>query len=118
MGRGKYMSTGWVKELPIAVTVTDKIGKIIEMNDSSVQTFEKYGGKTLIGKNVADIHSESVCEKITKIIETKTANSYTIEKNGVKKLVYQTPWYQNGEYAGLVELSMVIPVEMPHYVRN
>ncbi|SFL57310.1 PAS domain-containing protein [Pelosinus propionicus] len=112
------MSTRWAKELPFAVTVTDKTGKIIEMNDSSVKAFEKYGGNSLIGKNVADIHPDHACKKITTIIETKTANSYTIEKNGVKKLIYQTPWYQNGEYAGLVELSMVIPAEMPHYVRS
>ncbi|MDF2633338.1 MAG: hypothetical protein K0R78_212 [Pelosinus sp.] len=112
------MSSRWVKELPFAVTVTDKIGNIIEMNDRSVEIFEKYGGRTLIGKNVKDIHSDCACKKITEIIETKTANSYTIEKKGVKKLVYQTPWYQDGEYAGLIELSMVIPVEMPHYVRT
>ncbi len=112
------MSSGWVKELPLAVTVTDKTGKIIEMNDRSVEIFEKYGGKTLVGKNVKAVHSDRAYKKITGIIETETANSYTIEKNGVKKLVYQTPWYQDGEYAGLVELSMVIPLEMPHYRRT
>ena len=39
-------------------------------------------------------------------------------KAGVKKLIYQTPWYENGEFRGLVELSMEIPFEMPHYVRK
>lgn len=112
------MSYGWLKELPLAVTVTDQIGRIIEMNDQSVKTFEKYGGKNLVGKNIKDVHSEHAYKKIAEIIETKTANNYTIEKNGVKKLVYQTPWYQDGEYAGLVELSMVIPAEIPHYVRK
>jgi transcriptional regulator with PAS, ATPase and Fis domain len=112
------LSSEWVKELPLAVTVTDKAGNIVEMNDRSVKTFEKYGGKTLIGKNVKDVHSERACKKITEMIKTKTANSYTIEKNGVRKLVYQTPWYQDGEYAGLVELSMVIPDEIPNYVRK
>jgi hypothetical protein len=41
-------------------------------------------------------------------------NVYTIEKNGVKKLIYQSPWYYNGEYAGFVELSLEIPFEMEH----
>jgi len=112
------MFNGWIKELPFAVTVTDKFGKIIEMNDQSVEAFKKYGGKSLVGENVKDVHSERAYKKIAEIIETKTINSYTIEKNGVKKLIYQTPWYQDGEYAGLVELSMVIPVEIPHYVRK
>lgn len=112
------MLNDWVKELPLAVTVTDKTGKIIEMNDRSAETFVKYGGKTLVGKNIKDVHSDRAYQKITEIIETETANSYTIEKSGVKKLVYQTPWYQDGEYAGLVELSMVIPLEMLHFIRK
>ncbi len=112
------MSSTWIKEVPFAITVTDKTGKIIEMNESSRDTFEKYGGKALIGKNLEDIHSDHACKKITEIITSKTANSYTIEKNGVKKLIYQTPWFQDGEYAGLVELSMIIPAQIPHYVRT
>ena len=112
------MSSTWIKEVPFAITVTDKAGQIIEMNESSRNTFEKYGGKALIGKKLEDIHSDHACKKIVEIITSKTANSYTIEKNGVKKLIYQTPWFQDGEYAGLVELSMIIPAEIPHYVRT
>lgn len=112
------MSNTWVKEVPFAVTVTDKTGKIIEMNDRSINTFEKYGGKALIGKNLTEIHSDHICQKIAGMVTTKRINSYTIDKNGIKKLIYQTPWYQDGEYAGLLELSMIIPMEMPHYVRT
>lgn len=112
------MEQDWVKEMPIAITVTDKAGIIIEMNDKSVKTFEKYGGKTLIGKNVMDIHPAGACAKITEMIATKEMNSYTIEKNGIKKLIYQTPWYKDGIYAGLVELSLEIPLEMPHFIRE
>ncbi len=112
------MSGEWVQELPLAVTVTDKTGKIIEMNDWSAETFAKYGGKALVGKNVQDFHSALACKKIAEIAETETANSYTIEKDGVKKLIYQTPWYQNGKYAGLVELSMRIPFKMDNYIRK
>jgi hypothetical protein len=45
-------------------------------------------------------------------------NAYTIEKRGVRKLIYQTPWYENGEVAGLVEYSIVLPENMPHKVRG
>ncbi len=45
-------------------------------------------------------------------------NIYSIEKNGVKKLIFQSPWFKNGEYAGFVELSLEIPFEMPHFVRT
>jgi len=43
---------------------------------------------------------------------------YTIEKKGIKKLIYQAPWYENGEFSGVVELSIPIPFEMPHYIRK
>lgn len=46
------------------------------------------------------------------------ANVYTIEKDGVKKLIYQAPWYRDGAYAGFVELSLVVPAAMPHFVRG
>lgn len=112
------MDQDWVKEIPVAITITDTAGIIIEMNDKSAETFEKYGGKTLIGKKLMDIHPVKACAKIGEIIATKESNSYTIEKSGTKKLIYQTPWYKEGKYAGLVEISLEIPLDMPHFVRE
>ena len=111
------MDQDWVKEIPIAITITDEAGIIIEMNDKSAKTFEKYGGKTLIGKNIMDLHPAKACAKIAEITATKESNSYTIEKNGINKLTYQTPWYQDGKYAGLVEISIEVPLKMPHFAR-
>ena len=51
-------------------------------------------------------------------MESRKPNVYTIEKAGVKKLIYQAPWYRGGEYAGVVELSVEIPFQMPHFVRD
>ena len=37
----------------------------------------------------------------------------------VKKLIYQTPWYkEDGTFGGLIEYSIEIPFEMPHFVRQ
>lgn len=36
----------------------------------------------------------------------------------MKKMICQTAWKQDGAVAGLVEISMVIPSEMPHYIRG
>ena len=52
------------------------------------------------------------------LLQTGGSNAYTIEKNGLKKMIYQTAWKQDGVVAGLVEISMVIPFEMPHYIRH
>jgi len=45
-------------------------------------------------------------------------NIYTVEKDGIKKLIYQSPWFNDGQYAGFVELSLEVPFEMPHFVRS
>jgi hypothetical protein len=32
-------------------------------------------------------------------------------------LIYQSPWYRDGQYAGFVEISLEIPFDMPHFIR-
>jgi len=108
----------WVQEFAGAVTVADQKGKIIEMNAQAVRTFEKDGGEKLIGRNVLDCHPEPAKAKLRAIMENRKPNVYTIEKAGKKKLVYQAPWYEHGKYAGVVELAVEIPFELPHFVRD
>ncbi len=48
-----------------------------------------------------------------------STNAYTIEKKGVKKVIYQTAWRRaDGSVGGLVEISMIVPDPMPHFVRE
>lgn len=107
----------YFKEVNLAVTICDKDGKIIEMNDKSRKTFLKPGEEELIGKNVLDCHPEPAHALLADMLQHPRTNVYTIEKNGVKKLIYQTPWYAEGEFGGFMELSMEIPFEMRHMVR-
>ena len=65
-----------------------------------------------------DCHPDSARKKTERLLAARVKNVYTIEKNGVKKLIYQSPWYKEGEYAGFVELSLEIPLEMPHFIRS
>ncbi len=108
----------WVAEFTGAVTICDVDGVILAMNEKAIKTFEKDGGAALIGTNLIDCHPEPSRSKVKRMLVTRESNSYTIEKNGTKKLIYQQPWYEEGEYRGLVELSLEIPQEMPHFVRN
>jgi transcriptional regulator with PAS, ATPase and Fis domain len=108
----------WMNNIDVAVTVCDREGIIVYMNDKATQVFADDGGKALLGKKFWDCHPEAAREKILQIMEQRTTNSYTIEKKGVKKLIYQTPWYENGFFKGLVEISLVIPFTMPHFVRS
>ncbi|MEG1762742.1 MAG: diguanylate cyclase [Bacteroidales bacterium] len=108
----------YFKELDLAVTICSKEGEILEMNEKSKKTFEKSGGGHLVGDNVLNCHPEPARTKLKSMLQKPCKNAYTIEKNGVKKLIYQTPWFEQGEYKGFMELSMEIPMEMPHYVRK
>lgn len=106
----------WAEQMNCAVTVCDAEGVILFMNEKARATFAKHGD--LIGKNLFECHSEASCNKIRHMLATGESNSYTIDKAGVKKMIYQTPWRRQGVIAGMVEISMVIPQEMPHYLRS
>lgn len=108
----------WVKEFPAAITVCDAEGIILEMNDKAAQTFEKDGGYKLVGSNMLDCHPDPARSKVERLLAAHEKNVYTIEKNGVKKLIYQSPWYKQGVYAGFVELSLEIPLSLAHFVRS
>ena len=91
----------YFKEVNLAVTICDKEGKILEMNDKSRKTFLKPGQEDLIGKNVLDCHPEPAHSLLADMLQNPRTNVYTIEKKGVKKLIYQTPWYVEGSLWGL-----------------
>ena len=109
------MLPDWAKEMNCAVTVCDNDGIILYMNDKAKETFARHGD--LIGKSLIPCHNERSRAIIADLLASGGSNSYTIEKNGVRKMIYQTAWREDGEVAGLVEISMVIPGDMPHYVR-
>ena len=88
------------------------------MNEKACATFDSDGGKDLIGHSLKDCHKPSSWETILRIMASGIPNTYTIEKNGIRKLIHQTPWYKDGQVAGLVEMSIVLPENMPHHVRS
>ncbi len=108
----------WIKEFPGAITVCDEHGVILDMNDKACDIFKNDGGRDLIGKNLLDCHPEPSRSMLLGMLKNQTSNAYTIEKKGIKKMIYQTPWYKNGVYSGFVELSLEIPVSMPHFIRS
>lgn len=107
----------YFKNTNCAITICDKEGVIIYMNDKSIETFVK-DGKSLIGQNLKDCHPPKAWDKIIELLNTGGYNVYSIEKNGVKKVIYQTAWKKDGNVEGLIEISMVVPKDMPHYIRG
>lgn len=112
------METNWAKEFAGAVTVCDTEGMILYMNDQSCNVFARSGGSDLIGKNLLDCHPEPARSKLLDLLQDPATNVYTIEKNGQKKMIYQSPWYIDGKFAGLVEVSLPLPAEIPHFIRK
>ena len=109
----KKMIDDFFKGINVAVTVSDKDGNVVYQNDSSCEV----NGDVRV-KNMMGCHNERSQQIIRHMLEHAATNVYTISKKGKKKLIYQTPWYENGEVCGLVELSIIIPEEMPHYDRG
>jgi hypothetical protein len=108
----------WVREFPGGVTVCDADGIVLAMNEKSIRTFEKSGGAKLIGSSLFACHPDAARTKLKELLRAGRTNVYTIEKQGIRKLIYQSPWYEQGEYRGFVELSLEIPSEIPHFVRG
>ena len=108
----------WIEECPAAITVCDLEGTIVAMNEKSQAVFLKEGGRALIGTSIYDCHPEPSRTRLREIMAEGRINVYTIEKNGVKKMIYQCPWREQGQLAGLVEISMEIPFELPHFIRT
>ena len=100
------------KEINVSITVSDTDGNVIYMNDKSKSVFSD-----MVGKNMMSCHKQSSQDKIKHLLNEKATNVYTIQKGDVKKMIYQTPWYVDGEIKGLVEYSIILPEDMPHYVR-
>ena len=130
----------------IAITVCDADGNILDMNQHSADVNSH--GQKIIGYNLMNCHPEPAKTKLKGLLEHQQLNAYTIEKTiisdergvmsdeqqsasadsslithhsslKVKKLIYQTPWYkEDGTFGGLIEYSIEIPFEMPHFVRQ
>lgn len=107
----------WQKELAVGITVCDSQGKIIEINDRAQAALAK-DAEPLLGKNLFDCHQPQSIELIKDMLATGKSHTYTVAKKGQKKLIHQLPWYEDGKVAGLVEFSILLPDDMPHYDRG
>lgn len=107
----------WAEGLDCAVTVCDAEARVIYMNRRSRETFARYGDVT--GHSLYEYHPPKAAETIRRLLAEGASNTYSISKNGQKKIIHQTLWRrEDGSVGGLVEISMVVPEEMPHYVRE
>ena len=109
----------WEKEFPGSLMVIDAHGVILEMNETAANvTYASSGGYALLGQNALDCHPGPARATLEELLRVQRAHTYTIEKEGRKKIVHQMPWFEQGEFAGLVELIFELPGELPHHIRG
>ncbi len=108
----------WVDGLDAAITVCDEQGTIFAMNRVAEQRLEKDGGRQLLGRSIYDCHPRAAQAKLARMYADQKPNQYTISKNGEKRIIHQLPWFRAGQFAGIVELSIAIPQELPHFDRK
>lgn len=108
----------WMESFNGAITVCDTKGIIVYMNKYSVEQFKKYGGAALLGTNLLDCHPEPSKSKLVEMLENALENMYTTEKDGVKKIIYQTPWFNEQEFKGIIEISFSLKPGMEHFIRD
>jgi hypothetical protein len=104
--------------IDVAITICDADLKLLYMNEKSLQSFGGKDGAPQVGSNLAGCHKPRSVEKMKEILASGQPNVYTITKNGVKKLIWQGIWEKDGRTAGLVEISIQLPDQMPHYDRG
>ena len=108
----------WLEALPGAVTLCDARGVIIAMNATAARQFADRGGRKLLGQSLIDCHPEPARSRVERLLREPQRNVYTVEKAGVRTLIYQAPWLEGGQFAGLIELSLEMPSEVPHFNRD
>ena len=108
----------WVKEFTGAAIVCDKDGTILELNDRALAFNAEQGGSKLIGSNAVDCHSAATKEAARQLLETGSTHMGLIEmENGQQFITYYAPWFQDGEYTGLVELILEVPPQDSHLIQ-
>lgn len=108
----------WQNNIQGSIVVCDENGIITEMNSFARGAFTKYGGSELLGQDLRDCHPGESKEKLEELLRNPRLNCYTVEKHGERKLIYQAPIFDDGVFKGLVELSLPIPNQLPHFIRS
>lgn len=100
----------WSFEVDFPVTLCDKEGKIVGLNQKSIDFFTEDGGADLIGRSLLDCHPEPSRSKLIELLANPRPNTYYSDSSMGKLLVHETPWFVDGTYMGLVEILITLPI--------
>jgi transcriptional regulator with PAS, ATPase and Fis domain len=110
--------TTWLDDVDITISGCDAEGTTTYLNARAAKAFDSTGGYDLIGKKMADCHPGASRERFLALLSSQEQQAYTIEKQGKRRLIYQSPVFHEGKFAGYVELSLPLPDTLPHFRRD
>jgi len=108
----------WFDNLPVEVVVCDAQGVLIAMNEQASLGCAKYGGKSLIGRHIAEFHPERAQPKIAALLADPRPDTRITERRGRPLLIHQSPWFVDGEYRGFMTIKMLLPDDIPPTLRR
>ncbi len=91
------------------IVIADENIDIVYMNKEAINRYDKYGGKSLIGKSLLDCHNPKSQDEIRRMYK-RFANGdlrpwqYRIPEEGYVDLVTVTPILSNGQVKGCMEM--------------
>lgn len=101
----------WAEDMDVQVTVCDRKGIIVYMNQAAILGFHKWGGEELIGKSLLDCHNPKSVGMIKEMLNHPFSNTYGISKPNEKRMIHQFPWMEGGEHKGVIEISFDLPMD-------
>ena len=108
------MNFNWADDTNCAVTVCDTEGVVIYQNKQSISV-----NGSIAAKACSPCHNERSKGIIARILEKGDTNALHHREKRDPQNDLQTAWRrEDGTVGGIIELSMPIPAEMPHYVRG
>jgi len=96
-------------EADFVVSVCDRNGTIIYMNQKAEKIFEEDGGRDLIGSDILDCHPEPSKSQLKEMMTTHETQTIFKGNGPDRRMIHQTPIYKNGEFDGYIELIIPIP---------
>lgn len=60
----------------------------------------------------------TVCDRQGTCLYLNDHAARLFAKDGMRKMIHQLPWFQDGVFSGVVELSFELPAALPHFVRD
>jgi hypothetical protein len=118
MKNDEFICPDWIHEFQGIITICDKEGKILYLNNRAIKNLEKDGGANLLGSNLFDCHPEPSRTKLKLLIENCETNIYYTLKNGRRRLIHQAPLFEKGEYKWYAEFIFEIPEDTVTHLRS